>query len=169
MSPRTSSTKEARSISANYRITQVHGSREWQPRQGGTNIDFTITLDGVEGQHVLTQKKDGPHVAPQVGDEIFGHIEDGGTWPSGDPKPPKLKRDQQDAGNAPRSSTGGSSSYGGGRDNRSIEAQVAMKEAGNLMVGFMATGWAPESADQLAATTIRLFAALNDALKDGAK
>lgn len=92
-----------------YKITAVHGSKEWTPHQGGTNVDFTVEIDGLAGNHTLTQKKDGPHGQPQPGDEIFGSIVDGGVWPSGDAKPPKLKREQQ-GGYA-----GGGYSGGGGR------------------------------------------------------
>lgn len=71
-----------------FKITAVHGSREWSGRNNSTFVDYTIELEGLDGRHTLTQKPTTP--APQIGEELLGHPEDAGTFPSGDPKPPKF-------------------------------------------------------------------------------
>lgn len=85
-----------------FKVSAVHGSREWTGKYG-PNVDYTIELEGLAGRHTLTQKPTTP--APTVGEELFGHAEDGGAFPSGDPKPPKFVKAKKDGGgfnSAPR-------------------------------------------------------------------
>lgn len=133
-----------------FKVTAVHGSKPWS---NGQNIDYFIELEGLEGRHTLTQKPTTP--APEIGQDLWGHPEDGGTWPSGDPKPPKFRKGQR----------GGFGSGGGGNsrakdpaERESIERQVAAKCATDLLVALMAQGvWKPEGVDALGEAHGRLM------------
>lgn len=83
-----------------FKVTAVHGSREWSSTQGGPMVTYTLSLDGLDGRHELNQKQ--ATKAPEPGEELFGHAEDGGKWPDGNPKPPKFKKAQQQSGGGPR-------------------------------------------------------------------
>lgn len=95
-------------MSENFTVESTLGREEWTGRYGDM-VTYRLAVNG--GQEVdLNQKPE--TAAPAIGDEIWGHLEDGKYRP-------KLKKDQkQDA-----------SSSGGGKDDLGpvIHRQVALK------------------------------------------
>ena len=98
-------------MSQNFKVESTTGREEWTGRYGPM-ITYRLMVDG--GQEVdLNQKPDTP--APQIGDEIWGHLVDGRDRP-------KIVKDQKDG----QPSGGG----GGGRKDELgpiIHRQVALK------------------------------------------
>lgn len=146
-------------------VTAVHGSKPWKD---GRFVDYTIELDKLQGRHVLTQKPE--TAAPSVGQQLYGHGEEQDPWPSGDPRPPKFKKDQRPDGNFPSSSQGAGSdpnpkiSSDPTRD--SIEAQVRLKAAAEIVTAMISSGsYTPASVDDAAERTARLAQQLAPALE----
>lgn len=73
-------------------LTAIHGKREWDSKFGPMTT-YTVEVEGLTGRHELNQKRES--AAPTIGMELLAHVEDGGTWPDGSPKPPKIKKAQQ--------------------------------------------------------------------------
>jgi hypothetical protein len=107
-------------MSETFKVESTLGREEWTGNYGPM-LTYRLAVNG--GQEVdLNQKPETP--APQIGDEIWGHLEDGKYRP-------KLKKDKKDGGG----------SWGGGGDELGpvIHRQVALKiiapliyEAGRL-------------------------------------
>lgn len=111
--------------------------RDWETANGAFR-SYYLRVEGDEKTYELAQKRDKP--APNVGDSFEATVEtrevNGTTFY-------KLKRQyQQRGGNNGRQPKDPA-------ERESIERQVAAKCATDLLVGFMATGWKPDTALKL--------------------
>lgn len=145
-------------------ITAVHGQKPWKD---GRFVDYTVEADKLEGRHTLTQKPD--TTPPAVGQQVFGHGEDQPPWPSGDPRPPKLKKDNPQG--PPPTEAGGQpsipkASNGSDPTRDSIEAQVKLKAAAEIVTAMIASGsYTPASVKDAAEKTNLLAKELSPSLE----
>lgn len=120
-----------------YKIVAFDGPpRDWE-YQGNNFRSYYCKFEGDERRIEIAQKPETP--APNIGDTLTGVItEKNGYF--------KFKKARPG---------GGFGGNGGSRpkdpaERESIERQVAAKCATELLVGFMGTGWKPESVNALA-------------------
>ena len=113
-------------MSQDYRVTEIVERREWSGKHGPM-VSFDMRVDGHDGIVELAQKPETG--APQVGDVIHGHLEEGRFGKQ------RLKKDQ-------RGGFGGGSGTGGGpgKDFKADPAKLraeAMRSAIHAATGYV--------------------------------
>lgn len=141
-------------MAAEYFVVDAKNAGERDNPHGGKLTKWYLTLrneGGIEKGDVYAQTKPGNLF--ERGQSVYGRVEQGQYGP-------RFFREQRPDGSAPRSGGGGGSSNGGDHS-ASIEAQVALKVAGEIIASGKGT-----PAD-LSALTVAAYRAIQDAKGDG--
>lgn len=115
-------------------------TRDWTAQQGGPMRDYYLRVEGPgtpalppadQPFALVTLSQKVSTTPPKVGDTLDGQLEDGGVGNQG-PFPPKLRK-------SPPARGGGGGGYGpkSPEERRSIEAQTAIKTAGEITVALI--------------------------------